>query len=373
MTLTYSGHTSKRKKGHASKRGKYQRASTRGSPLNTTNTTTADEESSSSTEMKIGEHCKSVEVNMDPDLLGPCEPGTEVVLEGIIWTESIKGALAVNVTWKGRTYVGTLLESSSISNLDILRDLKDISSDSARIKHSNENCFCIKSEDTAGVADVEPKPASQANANSNVKPNNNNEQVDRATSKPAISQSHVLNTNPTLIEEASTTELQRQQHSTSNDHTSNPIQKLEMLTSNHINSIQSKPNAPMRICNPLSSPTAVSLHKEQSPINALSSFIEGTTSVSGFDRDSRSPSLTSRKNTFNTWASIQQDQSNWQHLKRAANLSVSGPCSPLVSNMPHHQHHQFSSSTHPISRSDTKVSKDSKVATPAIRFINEKS
>lgn len=46
----------------------------------------------------------------EPDHLGPCEPGTSVTLEGIVWHETEGGVLAVNVTWRGKTYVGTLID-----------------------------------------------------------------------------------------------------------------------------------------------------------------------------------------------------------------------------------------------------------------------
>ncbi|RWS02091.1 zinc finger protein 608-like protein, partial [Leptotrombidium deliense] len=46
----------------------------------------------------------------EPDCLGPCEPGTSVTLEGIVWQETEGGVLVVNVTWRGKTYVGTLLD-----------------------------------------------------------------------------------------------------------------------------------------------------------------------------------------------------------------------------------------------------------------------
>ncbi|XP_035642346.1 zinc finger protein 608 isoform X1 [Oncorhynchus keta] len=41
---------------------------------------------------------------------GPCQPGTSVNLEGIVWHETEEGVLVVNVTWRKRTYVGTLLD-----------------------------------------------------------------------------------------------------------------------------------------------------------------------------------------------------------------------------------------------------------------------
>ncbi|XP_034086177.1 zinc finger protein 608 isoform X2 [Gymnodraco acuticeps] len=49
-------------------------------------------------------------VEGDSDCLGPCLPGTSVNLEGIVWHETDEGVLVVNVTWRKRTYVGTLLD-----------------------------------------------------------------------------------------------------------------------------------------------------------------------------------------------------------------------------------------------------------------------
>uniref|UniRef100_A0A1A8L1K9 C2H2-type domain-containing protein n=1 Tax=Nothobranchius pienaari TaxID=704102 RepID=A0A1A8L1K9_9TELE len=46
----------------------------------------------------------------EPESLGPCEPGTSVNLEGIVWQETDDGMLIVNVTWRNKTYVGTLLD-----------------------------------------------------------------------------------------------------------------------------------------------------------------------------------------------------------------------------------------------------------------------
>ncbi|TRY67260.1 hypothetical protein TCAL_03294 [Tigriopus californicus] len=46
----------------------------------------------------------------EPDNLGPCEPGTAVKLQGIVWQETDRGLLVINVTWKGKTYMGTLLD-----------------------------------------------------------------------------------------------------------------------------------------------------------------------------------------------------------------------------------------------------------------------
>ena len=46
----------------------------------------------------------------EPESLGPCEPGTAVKVSGIVWNETEKGLLMLNVTWKGKTYMGTLLD-----------------------------------------------------------------------------------------------------------------------------------------------------------------------------------------------------------------------------------------------------------------------
>jgi len=52
----------------------------------------------------------------EPEILGPCEPGTSVNLEGIVWHETDTGVLVVNVTWRGKTYVGTLLDCTRHTN-----------------------------------------------------------------------------------------------------------------------------------------------------------------------------------------------------------------------------------------------------------------
>nr|XP_053634613.1 nascent polypeptide-associated complex subunit alpha, muscle-specific form-like isoform X1 [Cherax quadricarinatus] len=65
------------------------------------------EEGGSRRDMCVG---TSVATITDPDCLGPCEPGTSVMLEGIVWHETEGGVLVVNVTWRGKTYVGTLLD-----------------------------------------------------------------------------------------------------------------------------------------------------------------------------------------------------------------------------------------------------------------------
>ncbi|KAH8875103.1 Zinc finger protein [Schistosoma japonicum] len=47
----------------------------------------------------------------EPNLLGPCEPGTKVVVEGVVWLEAT-GMLVLSLHWRGRNYMGTLMDSS---------------------------------------------------------------------------------------------------------------------------------------------------------------------------------------------------------------------------------------------------------------------
>ncbi|CAF3247584.1 unnamed protein product [Rotaria sp. Silwood2] len=67
---------------------------------------------SSTTKVDASVETVSIGLATEPDQLGPCEPGTSVVLEGIVWNETDNGVLVVNVTWRGKTYVGTLLDST---------------------------------------------------------------------------------------------------------------------------------------------------------------------------------------------------------------------------------------------------------------------
>ncbi|CAF1246554.1 unnamed protein product [Adineta steineri] len=71
-----------------------------------------DDLNSSSTKVDASVETVSIGLATEPDQLGPCEPGTSVVLEGIVWNETDSGVLVVNVTWRGKTYVGTLLDST---------------------------------------------------------------------------------------------------------------------------------------------------------------------------------------------------------------------------------------------------------------------
>lgn len=78
---------------------------------NTNDTMTKPSQSSSS--ISSTKECgtsTSVGTITEPECLGPCEPGTSVTLEGIVWQETDGGILVVNVTWRGKTYVGALLD-----------------------------------------------------------------------------------------------------------------------------------------------------------------------------------------------------------------------------------------------------------------------
>uniref|UniRef100_A0AAY4D0J8 C2H2-type domain-containing protein n=1 Tax=Denticeps clupeoides TaxID=299321 RepID=A0AAY4D0J8_9TELE len=58
----------------------------------------------------IGTNTQEAGKACDAGSAGPCQPGTSVNLEGIVWHETEEGVLVVNVTWRKRTYVGTLLD-----------------------------------------------------------------------------------------------------------------------------------------------------------------------------------------------------------------------------------------------------------------------
>uniref|UniRef100_A0A8C6UF15 Zinc finger protein 609b n=1 Tax=Neogobius melanostomus TaxID=47308 RepID=A0A8C6UF15_9GOBI len=58
----------------------------------------------------VAVNTSDVAISTEPECLGPCEPGTSVNLEGIVWQETEDGMLVVNVTWRNKTYVGTLLD-----------------------------------------------------------------------------------------------------------------------------------------------------------------------------------------------------------------------------------------------------------------------
>ncbi|CAB1317043.1 unnamed protein product [Coregonus sp. 'balchen'] len=80
----------------------------------------------------IGTNTQEGGPDTDSCCLGPCQPGTSVNLEGIVWHETEEGVLVVNVTWRKRTYVGTLLDCTKhdwapprklLSNLPIISNM----------------------------------------------------------------------------------------------------------------------------------------------------------------------------------------------------------------------------------------------------------
>jgi hypothetical protein len=61
--------------------------------LTNTVTTTHTDMDTASHRCDVGTETANVAVATDPDCLGPCEPGTSVVLEGIVWNETENGKL----------------------------------------------------------------------------------------------------------------------------------------------------------------------------------------------------------------------------------------------------------------------------------------
>merc|ERR1712083_1274722 len=59
-----------------------------------------------------------------------CPIGTPVNLPATVWYEDRDGLLVVNVTWRGRTYVGTLMDSTKSEHI--------AEQYSGRIRQSNE-------------------------------------------------------------------------------------------------------------------------------------------------------------------------------------------------------------------------------------------
>lgn len=45
----------------------------------------------------MGVETSNVGVATDPDCLGPCEPGTSITLEGLVWHETENGQFCVEV------------------------------------------------------------------------------------------------------------------------------------------------------------------------------------------------------------------------------------------------------------------------------------
>jgi hypothetical protein len=59
---------------------------------------------------------RSIGVLTDTQDLGECaEPGSSILLESIIWNETNKGVLILNVKWRGKTFVGSLIDTAKSS------------------------------------------------------------------------------------------------------------------------------------------------------------------------------------------------------------------------------------------------------------------
>ena len=59
-----------------------------------------------------GAHQCHASTSVESDMLGQVEPGTHVLLDGVVWNELDTGMLVVNVNWRSKSYVGTLLDCS---------------------------------------------------------------------------------------------------------------------------------------------------------------------------------------------------------------------------------------------------------------------
>ena len=57
---------------------------------------------------------RSIGVSTDSQDINLCEPGTNILLEGIVWNETNKGVLILNVTWRGKTFVGSLIDTNKV-------------------------------------------------------------------------------------------------------------------------------------------------------------------------------------------------------------------------------------------------------------------
>jgi hypothetical protein len=91
-----------------------------------------NDDNNNNTKKKKTNNSKTIDQSSvtDESSFGSCEPGTSVVLHGIVWNETDKGKyilesliylfnkcyligiLVVNITWRGKTYVGALLNTT---------------------------------------------------------------------------------------------------------------------------------------------------------------------------------------------------------------------------------------------------------------------
>lgn len=76
----------------------------------------ADESMTSSTvtsQQSISTMTCNMATMTSPEAMGPLEPGTVINLEGIVWHEAVpEGVLVLNITWRGRNYIGTLMDAT---------------------------------------------------------------------------------------------------------------------------------------------------------------------------------------------------------------------------------------------------------------------
>lgn len=97
-----------------------------GSPQESTSSSSSSSSSSISSHISDEEyHTKqhnlnntkrSVGVLTETQDLGECaEPGSSILLEGVVWNETNKGVLILNVKWRGKTYVGSLIDTAKSS------------------------------------------------------------------------------------------------------------------------------------------------------------------------------------------------------------------------------------------------------------------
>lgn len=63
-----------------------------------------------------GGNQRSIGVLTDTQDMCECaEPGSSILLEGVVWNETNKGVLILNVKWRGKTYVGSLIDTAKSS------------------------------------------------------------------------------------------------------------------------------------------------------------------------------------------------------------------------------------------------------------------
>lgn len=89
---------------------------------------------------------RSVGVLTETQDLGECaEPGSSILLEGVVWNETNKGVLILNVKWRGKTYVGSLIDTAKSSWASPrFKDFPKLKSSSSSATLANGNGFGSK-------------------------------------------------------------------------------------------------------------------------------------------------------------------------------------------------------------------------------------